>query len=156
MATEFLPSTHRTIGARTFIVTALPTAPGRRLFFKLVKICGPAITRFLRSLDGKSASLEELDVSVLAGAADELIKNLDEVTFEDFYKTFSDSTRVVTPEGGEAPLATYNGFSADYGSMVKWMAFCLEVNYASFFGDLGLTALRASAPAVSQSQSPTK
>jgi hypothetical protein len=140
---DLLPTAHRQIGARTFFISALPTVPGRRLFFKLMKICGPACVSFLRSLDG-TEKVEELDVAVLADAAEELIRNLSEADFEDFYTTFEGSTQVSTPEGGQVPLSTLKAraFSADYGSMVKWMSFSLEFNFSSFLADLGLTAPR--------------
>ena len=135
---ELLPTATRTIGARTFIVSALPTVHGRRLFFKLVKIVGPSLTKFIASIEGED--IAQANARTLAAAAEELIKSLDESTFDDFYDTFASHTQVST-EHGQVPFARVSAtvFSGDYGSMVKWLAFCLEFNYASFFGDLGLT-----------------
>lgn len=136
-----LATATRTIGDRTFTISALPTLPGRRLFFRLVKICGPSFSKFLAALEGVS-DIRKLDAAVLASAAEELIRNLDESAFEDFYNTFATHSQVSTPDGGgmvpfERVAATV--FSADYGSMVKWLSFCLEHNYSSFFSGLAAT-----------------
>lgn len=144
MASELLPTGSRTIGDRTFVVTALPTTHGRRLFFRLIKICGPSVSKFLASLEGVT-DLRKVDASVLASAAEELIRNLDESAFNDFYETFAQHTQVSTDSGGQVPFSkvAVNVFAADYGSMVKWLAFCLEFNFASFFTGLVATGNRA-------------
>ena len=143
MPSELLPTATRTIGPRTFIVTALPTTHGRRLFFRLIKICGPSVTRFLSAMDGVK-DVRQMDASVLAAAAEELIRSLDESAFNDFYDTFAQHTQVSTESGGQVPFerVAVNVFSADYGSMIKWLAFCLEHNFASFFSGLVTTGSR--------------
>lgn len=143
MPSELLPTASRTIGSRTFTVTALPTTHGRRLFFRLVKICGPSVTKFLSSMDGIT-DVRQVDAKVLAVAAEELIRNLDEPAFNDFYETFAQHTQVSTDQGGQVPLDRVSAtvFAADYGTMIKWLTFCLEHNFASFFTGLVATGSR--------------
>lgn len=157
--TQFFPSDQRTIGSRTFIVTACNTDDGCRLFFKLIKICGPAMSRFLRALDiGDEVALEQLSVGVAADALDEVIRGLDEVTFKDFYATFAKNTQLITDEGGQLPLLKVGPavFSADYGTMVKWMAFAMQVNFSSFLSDLASTVPLVSMGAARANRSPAK
>jgi hypothetical protein len=141
---DLLPVATRTIGSRTFTISALPTVHGRRLFFRLLKICGPSFTKFLAALEDVT-DIRKLDATVIATAAEELIRNLDEQAFEDFYATFANHTQVSTESGGLVPFerVAANVFSADYGSMIKWLAFSLEHNFASFFSGLAVTNPRA-------------
>lgn len=143
MPSELLPTASRLIGTRTFVVTALPTTHGRRLFFRLVKICGPSVTKFIASMEGVT-DVRQMDAAVLATAAEELIRNLDEPAFNDFYETFAQHTQISTDGGGQVPLERVGAtaFAADYGTMIKWLAFCLEHNFASFFTGLVATGSR--------------
>jgi hypothetical protein len=134
--TQFFPSDQRTIGSRTFIVTACNTDDGCRLLFSLIKVCGPAVARFLRGLGADEESLEDMNLSIVADALEELLRTVDKATFDDFYKTFFKNTKQLTDEGGQVPLVGPTAFAGDYGTMSKWLAFSLEVNFASFLADL--------------------
>jgi hypothetical protein len=46
-------------------------------------------------------------------------------------------------------------FCDNYGEMVEWLAFCLEVNFASFLGGAGGLAALIRAKGTSESESPT-
>lgn len=141
-----LKSDTREIGGKRYCVTQLAAEPGQRLFFQLAKLIGPSVAALLREWQGK-----EVTPDTVAAALSEFVQSLTYAQFRDFVDTFMGSTKVLgTNDKGEetqAPLLSMKAlaFAGDYGSLMKWIAFCLEVNYGSFFGDMGLTALPSAA-----------
>lgn len=139
-----------TIGERSFVIRSQPTDIGRKLYFKLTKIAGPALVELLKVAG--NAGLAKLDVALIAPAAYELIQNLSEDDFDYFYESFLASTDlyvadVKTGKSNTIPLATMRewAFTADYGALTRWMFEHLKLNFSSFLGAWGITS-----PLVSQ------
>lgn len=138
-----LKSETREIGGRKLEVTQLGTGQGLKLFFKLGKLVGPSIATLIRQWQGKAISKQ-----VVADAMLELVEKLEWSDFQELVNVCAKSTsQVVTNERGETLRIELSktidtiAFAGDYLSLMKWLAFCLELNFASFFVDLGLTAL---------------
>jgi hypothetical protein len=75
----------------------------------------------------------------------ELSERVTEADFEAIVAEFIKYTEVHTPgqTQGPVPLNPVFAFTGDYGSMFKWLALCIEHNYASFLGGLGITSPRS-------------
>jgi hypothetical protein len=131
-----LKSQSREIGGTTYEVQTLSTEPGLRLFFQLAKLVGPATASALKQWQTK-----EMTPQMFAAGIAEFMSQLQYATFMDFVSTFQESTTVVGANGNKAKLSDMKAiaFAGDYGSLMKWLGFCLEVNFKSFFVDLGLT-----------------
>lgn len=124
MAFELQAQT-RVIEGKEYSVTPLGAVTGRKVLTRLLKIVGPAIDK---------ASIGDL------------VANLQESDIDYFCDLFAKSTRVTTGTDKNnmpvQPLLSDNGlfdlhFAGNYGAMVLWLKFCLEVNFSSFFQSLG-------------------
>jgi len=142
-----LKSETREIGGRKLEVTQLGTAQGLKLFFKLGKLVGPSVATLIKQWQGKAISKE-----VVGEALIELLDKLEWSDFQELVVVCARSTmQIHTNDKGETvrlPLEkTIDtiAFAGDYLSLMKWLGFCLELNFASFFVDLGLTSLPSSA-----------
>lgn len=140
-----LKSETREIGGRKLTVTQLGTGDGLRLFFKLGKLVGPSVGTLLRQWQGKSVTKE-----VVGMAITELLAAIEWSDFNEFVQTFAKVTRetvTVTNDRGDSEERTVSldktigniAFAGDYLTLMQWLGFCLEVNFASFFTGLGLT-----------------
>lgn len=141
-----LKSETREIGGKEYCVTQLGAEDGQRLFFKLLKFVGPSVAALLREWRGRvdEQGKPQLDVRVLSSALSEFMSQLSYGEFRDFVDTFMKSTALIgdADERGNKPRVNLDkmkalAFVGDYGSLVKWLGFCLEVNYSSFFADMG-------------------
>src|SRR4051812_2689427 len=81
-------------------VTQLPLAKSRPLFFKLMKVCGPGVVKFLSALDSKT-QLQNVAMPVIADALGELVNSLDYPTFDLFVKEFATGSVILEPGGNE-------------------------------------------------------
>jgi hypothetical protein len=140
-----LKSQTREIGERTYCVTTLGSEDGQRLFFKLAKLVGPSVAALLRQWAGSIGEdgKPKLDVDTVSAALGEFMTQLSYGDFQDFVQSFAKSTDVVDEKDTRVSLAKLmklGEFSGDYASFVKWLGFCLEVNFASFFAGMGLTS----------------
>ncbi len=133
-----------TIDGYSLRVTQLALGVSRPMAFKLLKVAGPAIASFVGELDGKK--LADVKPSAMAGAIRELTERLDYATFDLFVKTFAGVTEVLGADGSNTLLSgsiDLDAFDGNYATLCKWLAFCVEKNFASFLSGSGLTALRA-------------
>lgn len=150
-----LKSESKEIGGKRYCVTQLAAEPGQRLFFHLVKLVGPSVSALLHEWRGG-----EVSTGVVASALSELVSQLEYSKVREFIDTFMTATTVIgtDKDGNEVRLSLEKqkalAFAGDYGSLVKWLAFCLEVNYGSFFDDMGLTSLLSEQANQSASESP--
>lgn len=150
MSTSLMES--RKIGAFTYHVSPLGTEVGRKLFFKLFKIVGPAGITILRSMAGTGVGtgawdptqfMAKVGPALAADALTELVAGLNAEDFEVFYTEFLKTTfREDESGGGKVPAENIKGliFQRDYGSMTRWLAFCLTYNFSSFLDGLGITS----------------
>ena len=147
-----LKSDIREISGRRFRVTEVGTEEGLRLFFKLTKLIGPSMAELLKQWQGGTlkpvhampalsefiAQLQWNDLSefvnVFAKATVELVQGVDEKTGEPFERQVPLDKTIKT-----------TAFAGDYMTLMKWLGFCLEHNFASFFAGMGVTKLPDSA-----------
>jgi len=129
----------RTIGKRTYQITTLGAAPGRRMLIRLLKILGPSITAALESKDG---TLSLTSGAGLSRAVSELCERLTPDEFEEICQVFFEQTEVSKDAGGFIPLNNDAELKLclDYADTFKLLTFHLETNYSSFLGGLKATA----------------
>lgn len=152
MSVTFEQKTTR-IGAHAYKVTQLDAVTGRRAFTKLFKIAGPALAKIENGIDETS----------LGGALTELVTRLEPADVDYFCDVFAAVTEVsggrYTKEAPQLDDVFALHFASNYLEMFQWLAFCLQVNFSSFFVGIGqliakLVADRK-AKAASNSTSPT-
>ncbi len=109
------------IGAFQYSVTQLGATASRKVFVRLAKLFGAGAT-------GKDPI-----AAILAALNDEDIDFLCD--------QFSKMTNVKLDEKHSPLLASIfeEHFAGNIWDMLQWLGFCLEVNYGSFLGELGIT-----------------
>ncbi len=124
-----ISTSERAIGKHVYLVTQLGFAKSRQVFARLTKMIGPALAELLASGDGQAK----------AGAAlAALCQQVSESDLEYLCDVFADTTLVKMPDGKKARLdaqAQELIFGGAIADCFKWLAFCLEANYADFFGE---------------------
>lgn len=134
-----LPETTVTIGDQAYTLKTVPTGEARPLYFRLLKICGPALVRALRSGVTSFKSLKDVGTRAIAAEAlDELLTRLNEEDLELFVKTFAKNTTMA----GGVQLSTVIdsiAFAGHPGHLLVWLRECLKFSFASFLADLGIT-----------------
>ena len=136
-----LESEKRAIGNTTFEVFQLGSLSARKTLVRLTKAFGPVLGKLLGELgleNGASpeAIKERLSVKVIGTLADSLAEHISEADLEYLCETFGkasfyyegDKRLQLTLERQELLFKGGNLLT-----MFKWLAFCLEVNYADFF-----------------------
>ena len=117
-----------TIGDFTYEVKQLDAITGRKAFVRLCNILGPVF-----------ANAEQLqnenDAAALFGA---FASSLKEADMDHFCEMFGARTEVTPLAGGGEPrtlvkLFFMEHFAGNYMEMLEWLAFCLQVNFESFF-----------------------
>lgn len=149
-----LASTVREIGGVKYRIQQLPTLPGMRLYHRILKIVGPAITRALSagvvnlgSLFGPNGKANLTAAALAANAIDELLNRLGEDDLMEFVRAFGEHTYVIgTNSETQLSMALNAGVAFDGrpGLVLLWLRACLEHSFASFLADLGITAPRVS------------
>jgi hypothetical protein len=143
------------VGARTFMITLQPTDVGKRLFFRLSKIAGPAFVELVKSVAASGKKLEDLDAADVLPSALELLERLEEKDFDLFFDAFIGSTEEISTDSKgkkqnvslDASLARDEAFAGDYGGMLRWMFEHIRLNFGSFLAGWKPTARPASLPA---------
>lgn len=122
----------------TFTVTPLGAVSGSRVFARVLKMVGPLLGEktMERGLPGLFSALNEADLDYLREA-------------------FAPMTQVRLPDGKEPVLSNIfdDFFAANYGVMVQWIFFCLEVNFGNVMSGKAAAAGQA-APGLSTSTGP--
>lgn len=117
----------RAIDGKQYKVTQLGAVQGRKVFTRLLRIIAPLLA-------AKDPSLGLADVAA----------HITEADLDALCEVFAAKTMIPTTmsNGAEVPLAGVfdDHFAANYGGMMRWLMFCLEVNFASFFAETGLSA----------------
>ncbi len=123
-----IQTSERAIGKHTYYVTQLGFRKSREVFARLTKIIGPALGSLLAGGDNQAK----------AGAALEaLCAQVSESDLEYLCDTFGEWTTVKAGDKkmkltAEAMELVFAGHIED---CFRWLAFCLEANYAGFFGE---------------------
>ena len=123
----------REINGHKYAVMQFPAMTGLRYAIKLVKMIGPSLAKTADGA-GSLSSLMDKDLSSMSvsGAVESLTERLDDVGTAQFILDLFQSTHrdgVILNQGNFD-----SAFSANYGEMLKALAFVLEVNYGGFFG----------------------
>lgn len=127
---------NKVIGDSTYRARQLPAGEGRRAFARLVRFLGPALAGLTSGEKDKGANLG----ATLAGLASALTP--EDVDY--FCDTFGAVNDVKNGDDWPRVSAVFDiHFAGKYGEMMKWIAWNIELNFGSFFADLGL---RLSAP----------
>ncbi len=114
-----LETKSKTIGDHDYRVTQLGATKGRKVLVRLLKACGPA---FSLAAEGRSTE-----------ALGKLASDLDEETLDYLCETFA--ARTDMDEKPLAPVMELH-FAGNYGEMVEWLGFCVQLNFESFFSVL--------------------
>lgn len=124
-----IQTSEKAIGKHTYFVTQLGFRKSREVFARLTKMLGPALAQLLASGDSQAK----------AGAAlAALCSQVSEADLEYLCDVFAESTLVKLPDGKKVKLladAQELLFAGAIEDCFKWLAFCLEANYAGFFGE---------------------
>lgn len=117
------------IGNHNYSVTQLGAIEGRRVLAKLMQLFGGMVG----GIAGGGKPDMVAGFAALAGAI-----TPEQVDF--FCETFTPWTQVETSPGKVRMLRDVfdDHFVANYGELVEWLGFCLEVNFASFLGGSGI------------------
>lgn len=157
--------TVREIGGVRYAIQTVPSLQGRKLHFRLLKICGPALTRALRAgvfnmraLFGGNATANVAAAGLVSDAFDELFERFSEDDLELFVQTFAEHTFVLGADGAELQLKkTIDSlaFAGRPGLLVSWLRACWEHSLTSFLADLGVTIPPILGTPAAASPSPT-
>ncbi len=118
----------KTIGTSTYEVTQLGAIEGRRVFARLAQVMGGMVGAL-------AAGGKPNPVDAFKSFAEAMTPEV----MDFFCDTFSKVTQV--HKGGGKVLFLKDifddHFADNYGEMIEWLTFCLEVNFASFLGGVG-------------------
>ncbi len=135
----------RTISGVTYQVTQLGWEQARSVFVRLTKMLGPALADGIESLDtavsGKSGelSLEKVSVKSISALLSQLVEKLSEDDFKYLTDVFAESTAIVKADGKVPQLKDeiFSHFAGDFARLLKWLVFCVEVNFFDFLSEQG-------------------
>lgn len=142
-----LKSETRTIGNHDYTVTTLGAGAGKEVLRRLAKIVGSAV------LVGGPAALKTNEGVVTGALA--MVSDLSESDLDYFCKAFGPSSTVNID--GKTPRVSDvfdMHFSGEYFELTMWLAFCVEVNFASFFHVAKAKLEGRVAPATETTKSP--
>lgn len=117
------------IGNHGYEVTQLGGKEGRRVFAKVTQLIGASVAA-IAGAGGKPDPVKAFETFASQVTPD----NMDY-----FCDTFAKLTQVHYPGGKVLLLSDIfdDHFADNYGEMIEWLTFCLEVNFASFLGGAG-------------------
>lgn len=119
----------KTIDGVQYKLHQLGARDGRHMLVRLTKVLGPSLGR-LAEIDKDRLS------EAIAGALYELSAHVTEADLDWICEVFGKRTEVEL-EGGKLMVLDLEAqelhFAGAFGSMIKWLGACLEVNFADFF-----------------------
>ncbi len=127
------------IGQHRYKVTQLGAKQGRGLLVRLTKLAGPGIGAFVGGLGARKSA--DTDSAIAMGISQALYDLATRITEDEVGAILDDLAKnTVIVLGDREPRLSdiFDGhFAGRYDEMIKWAAFCLEVNYHSFFAGSG-------------------
>ncbi len=123
----------RKIGEHGYEVTQLGAIEGRKVFARLAQLMGGMVGAL-------AAGGKPNPVDAFKSFAEAMTPEV----MDYFCDTFTKVTQIHKTDGKVLFLKDVfdDHFADNYGEMVEWLTFCLEVNFASFLGGAGgLSAL---------------
>jgi hypothetical protein len=136
----------RQIGNSIYEVRMLGASKGREVITYLIKNAGPVVGALVEEAN---LSRKTIDTKDLSRALQELGGRLGKDDLTMLCRTFGECTQVGTDQGGMIPLTLDKQelhFAGEYMEMMKWLGFCLELNFSDFLGELRRMIDAASAP----------
>lgn len=124
----------KTIDGIDFTHTQLGAKEGRKVLVMITKSVGPGLGKLLGETNAVSVT------AAIGDAVKDLADSLTVSDLEMLCETMGRSTEMLW-DGKFIQLTTDHQdivFAGKYGTMFKWLWFCLEVNYSSFFDMLGI------------------
>lgn len=126
----------RQIGGTLYRVTQLPARPGRALLVRYLKLIGPGAGSLVGGVGRSGASTFDLALGVGIGdAIHDFCERLNDAELGTICDEFARYTVIVQSRDVQIRLSDVfdDHFAAKYDEMLKWLRFCSEVNFASFF-----------------------
>ena len=121
----------RSIDGFEYSVTPLPFGIGHKALLRFMRLAAPVIAEMSTVGGGDMKNAIAAALRVIPNALTE-----DDVNY--FAETFGKYSAYAS-DGKSVPLVTQNRdlhFGGRYTAFFEWLAFCVEVNFSSFFGDL--------------------
>lgn len=130
-----LESRERRIGSTTYRVTQLPAKLGRSMLVRFVRLVGPGAGSFVGGL-GRAGAFDAGIAQGIAEGLHDLCRRLNDDDVNAICDELAKYTVVVQSRDIELRLSDIfdDHFAGKYDQMLAWLRFCLEVNFASFFG----------------------
>ena len=130
----------RTIGNTTYRVRLLATSEGRPILVRLTKLLGPSFGTLLAGMKG--TSLLDAGNDAVAWAVKDLSERVTDDDLAVLCEVFGSASEVqigdkVLPLSKEFQELHFAG---KYGEMMRWIGFCVELNYADFLDGLLVVA----------------
>lgn len=146
-----LEAKDKTIGEHTYRVYQLPATQGLTMFMDLAKMVGPSLGVLIdavKSEKGGAASLSDLMGTSLQGdafgtAIAALVERFDTAKVQDMISKLREKSEVdVSGSGNFVKLgAVYEAhFAGKIGTLLSWLRFALEVQFADFLSSLASRA----------------
>ena len=127
-----IESEKKTIDGDTYTIHQLGAGEGRKMLVRLTKVLGPSLGRLAEVQGEKDPNLSE----AIATAIYELSSHLTEADLDWACEVFGKRTELEL-EGGKIQVLDLElqelHFAGRFGSMLKWLGACLEVNFRDFF-----------------------
>jgi hypothetical protein len=116
----------------------LPPKDSLKILMKLMKILAPSMAAMADGSKGDVKTIldQEISKGMLAGAATELCARLDEDEIMKIVEKFGEYSEADGVRLKAGHFAVH--FSGKIGRMMKWLVFCVKVQYEDFLGELGL------------------
>ena len=115
----------------TYEVTPLQFSIGRQALTRLTKVLSHILPEILNDKEDENRAL--------ANAFRKLPEAISDDDIEYFVKTFGPTSSYRSGNGNMVPMVPQNlelHFAGNYTAFFKWIAFCVEVNFGGFFGEL--------------------
>ena len=146
-----LPTRSKKIGDCTYKVTLLSAGEGLPINALLLRVLGPAVATLAGDIPPDFTSIKDLPWQAIARAVNSAIHNLDAQDLRTLVDTFAPKTQVVQPDGKQPFLHDVFDlhFAGRYALMYRWLAFCVQENFADFLDILPLTSQAQKAPEAS-------
>lgn len=133
----------RMIGTVSYKVTQFPARTGLKLKTELIKLLAPS----LMSVSGLDKNIENINIGNIIGA---LCDKLDEDHVENLVLRLLACTR---REGKEVVPIFDDVYAGNYGELFNALKLVIEVNFASFFQQLGIGNLKENIQEVTKTKS---
>lgn len=127
-----------TIDGVEYSVYMLPPRESLKILMKLMKILAPSMAAMADGSDGDVKTILDQQISkgMLANAAGELCSRIDE---DEIMKIVEKLGEYSEADGVRLKPGHFTfHFAGKIGRMMKWLVFCVKVQYEDFLGEWGI------------------